>query len=215
MAFGIVPDTEWHLKDRIGIDRKKRLLNTPLEEIISRIVTTAEFCDLKPEPYKKGLDLKLKRISFRLRLPSQIVDLFHNGAGGYRAQYYLSVSDGENASRCVITEVQESLKKRRAELSDIQCSLEFIEASLCHHQAKIWIYEGRWLTDNASADRNLVVDRWEESANTKIWPYRFEASWVQLTPDSEALLDLKGGWINTALKHVDRGKEKCSSKFTS
>ena len=44
----------------------------------------------------------LKRVWLVLALSSETVDLFHNGAGGYRAQFYLGVRQGEDANRCVI-----------------------------------------------------------------------------------------------------------------
>lgn len=43
-----------------------------------------------------------KPIEVELELPCAVVDLFHNGADGHRAQYYLSVEHGEAASRYLV-----------------------------------------------------------------------------------------------------------------
>ncbi len=194
MGFGIVPESDWHLCDRIGADRKRRLLNTPFDQILSRTVAEAELDDYKPDPCKHAPNLR--RALFEFRLPNEVVDLFHNGAGGYRAQYYIGVCEGENANRYTIDEMRGTLKKLLTMHHGPDCDWDFIEISLSDPWAKIWIHESAWFTDNKSDDRNLVVDRWKQNASKNTLWHRFEFSWAQLTPDNETGLDIKGGWID-------------------
>jgi hypothetical protein len=75
------------------------------------------------------------------------------------------------------------------------CEWEFIEASLAHPDAKCWIYEGPWLSNEP--DRwNLRVDRWDRNAHKITMACRFEAGWARLTPENETRLELKGGWVD-------------------
>ena len=194
MGFGIVPESDWQLCDRIGADRKRRLLNTPFDQILSRTVAEAELDDRKPDRYEHAPNLH--RALFELRLPNEVVDLFHNGAGGYRAQYYIGVCEGENANRYTIDEMRGTPKKLLAMHHRPDCDWDFIEASLSDPWAKIWIHEGAWLSDNKPDDRNLVVDRWKQNASKISLQHRFESNWAQLTPDNEMGLDIKGGWID-------------------
>lgn len=194
MAFGIVPESDWQLCDQIGTDRKRRLLNTPFDKILLRMVAEAKLDDYKPDPNDHAPNLH--RALFELRLPSEVVDLFHNGAGGYRAQYYIGVHEGENANRYAVDKMRGALKRLRVMHHRPDCDQDFIEASLSDPGAKIWVHEGAWLSDNKPDDRKLVVDRWEQNASKGIWDHRFEPSWAQLTPNNETGLDIKGGWID-------------------
>ena len=44
------------------------------------------------------------------------------------------------------------------------CRWESIEVSLRHRDAKVWIHEGAWLSNNKPEDWHLFVDRWERNA---------------------------------------------------
>lgn len=201
MAFGIAPATEWQLEQRVGKARKRRLLETSFDSIVQQITEQTELHDYECEEVKKFPGSK--RVWFKLILEPPVVDLFHNGAGGYRAQFYLDILQGEKANRCVIDSLLATLKCLCAARPKEDCSWEFIEASLCHHDAKIWIHEGAWLSDNRPADRNLVIDRWEQNAHKITLQHRFEPSWARLTPDSETRLELKGGCVDETINSID------------
>ena len=201
MAFGIVPATEWQLKRSIEKARKRRLLEKPFDSIVQQITEQAVLNDYGCEEIEKFPGSK--RVRFKLILEPSIVDLFHNGAGGYRAQFYLDILRGQRANRCIIDSLLPLLKCLSAARPKEDCGWGFIEASLCHHDAKVWIHEGPWLTDNRSADQNLVIDRWEQNARKITLQHRFEPSWVRLTPKSETQLELKGGCVDETFVPVD------------
>jgi hypothetical protein len=97
--------------------------------------------------------------------------LFHNGAGGYGAQFYESIRQGEQANRYILDRLshidREILKSRTA---------------------KIWIYQGQWLRRQRHAMRNLRVERWHRNFHVcpKLVRYGY------LTPDNETRLVIKG-----------------------
>ena len=201
MVFGIVPESYWRLRDRIGADRKSRLLKTPFNQILSRIVAEFVLADYLPDTHDRVPDLCRALVQIHVPKP-QVVDLFHNGAGGLRAQYYIGVWEGEGANRYAVERIRDALRGRRAMHPNLDCDWDFIEASLSVPGAKIWIREGAWLTDNKADNRNLIVDQWEQNASRiTVWP-GFEPSWRQLTPDNETRLDIKGGWIDEGFASV-------------
>lgn len=135
------------------------------------------------------------------------VDLFHNSASGYRAQYYAGVSIGERANRWAL----DSLLPRILALLDTHrrkrtCSLDWVERSLQHDYAKLWIGQGWWR--HTKALRHLRVTRWE--GNARIWTERARGAardsqefkkWraccrAPLTPDTENRIVIKGAWLN-------------------
>jgi hypothetical protein len=201
MAFGIVPAREWQLKPAVGGSRRKCLLETPFDSIVQQITSEALLSECKWKKIRKIHDAR--RIFIKLTLAPQTVDLFHNGASGYRAQFYFGIQQGEAANRRLIDSWLDKIKG----VGDIQdklgCPWEFIEASLRHHDVKVWIHEGGWLSDNKPMNQNLTVDRWERNAHKITLAHRFEPSWARLTPDSEAHLELKGGCLDQAFHPID------------
>jgi hypothetical protein len=95
------------------------------------------------------------------------------------------------------------------------CNWEFIEASLRHPDAKVWIHQGRWLRWKKRADRNLSVDTW--LANAKTMPLRDKRIpiWAQLTPNGECQLDLKGGFVDEKLESIGKPPKPHRSKELS
>jgi hypothetical protein len=100
MAFGIVPAREWQLKPAVGGSRRKCLLETPFDSIVQQITSEALLSECKWKKIRKIHDAR--RIFIKLTLAPQTVDLFHNGASGYRAQFYFGIQQGEAANRRLI-----------------------------------------------------------------------------------------------------------------
>jgi hypothetical protein len=138
-----------------------------------------------------------------LVLQSDTVDLFHNAAAGYRAQFYIATEQGEAANRYAIDSLLITLKSLCDARPKSDCCWAFVEASLRHPDAKIWIHEGAWLSSNKPEDRNLTVDRWEQNAHKITLKHRFEPSWAKLTPNREMHLELKGGCLDESLRPLD------------
>jgi hypothetical protein len=100
MAFGVVPKSEWKLSEQMDAERRRRLLETPYEQIVSRICREAEMAWAVWERSQRTRGLV--RAELLLRASSETVDLFHNGAGGIRAQFLQGVEQGEDARRMVV-----------------------------------------------------------------------------------------------------------------
>ena len=201
MTFGIAPATEWQLERNVGDARERRLRETSFDSIVEQITKQAELHDYGCEKIHNFPGSK--RVWINLILPRQTVDLFHSGAGGYRAQFYLGIRQGEAANRYLIDSLCAAFKCLCAARPKQGCPWEFIEASLCHRDAKIWIHEGAWLSDNIPTDQNLVVDRWEQNADRNTLQHRFEPFWAKLTPDRETQLQLKGGCVDETFQPID------------
>jgi hypothetical protein len=208
MVFGIVTASEWRLSENIDRARKVRLLETHFEAIVEVITKEAI-----PSCWKRRrLDdyPDLTRVTIDLSLSPKTVDLFHNGAGGYRAQYYLGIELGEAANRCVIDSLLPRLKCCYTAEQERPLPWENIETSLMHADARIWIREGSWLGDVAVAGQNLATDRWE--GNEPKHMKRFEAWWAQQTPEKEDRLKLKGGCLDRYGAPADRRLKPCRSR---
>ncbi len=201
MTFGIAPATEWQLARNVEEARKRRLLETSFDSIVQQITKKARLHDYGCEEIKDFSGLK--RVWIDLSLPPQTVDLFHSGASGYRAQFYLGVQQGEAANRYLIESLLPRLKCLCVARPKQGWHWEFIEASLCHRDAKIWIHEGAWLTDIRPTDRNLTVNYWEQNADKITLQHRFEPIWAKLTPESETQLEFKGGCVDMTFKAID------------
>ena len=170
VAFEIVPDTEWRLADQIGVERKYRLINTDFDKILKLIESKIDTACFKKCRNKKIPDIF--RAHFKIYLPCEVVVFFHNGAGGYRAQYYFGVYEGEKANRKAIDAMLGALGRKHQQQFFAECNQDFVKASLSDLGAKIWIHEGAWLTDNKPETRNLVVDRWKQNAcRVNFWQY--------------------------------------------
>ena len=93
--FTIVAPHIWVLTDAVNSVRREALLSTPYETIVAEIASTGIPGKSTVEPNRDPISDRparsLKRYRIEIRLPPNIVDLFHNGAGGYRAQFYESL----------------------------------------------------------------------------------------------------------------------------
>jgi len=123
------------------------------------------------------------------------VDLFHNSARGYRAQYYSSIKAGERANVYALR----SLAARVVELSQAApkrtCPPNFIARSIASSHAKLWIHQGLWLRHARSRDSELFVSRWLERQRSTDAKQRKKARWAALAPRTECRIDIKGAYF--------------------
>jgi hypothetical protein len=156
--FTIVPEHVWILTPAVNDVRRQALLSTPYEDIVATIVSRANVGKLRAERNKKSIlghpPQSLKRSRVEIRLPCNIVDLFHNGAGGYRAQFYESIQLGEEANEFCRNKILALVKFQETKKDPLAA------ASLSCETAKVWIGQGRWLHQKWKCLRNLQVPRW-------------------------------------------------------
>jgi hypothetical protein len=191
--FAILPEHTWILTEAVSGVRRQALLSTPYEDIVANIVSRANVGKLRAEHNKKPMldhPLRLlKRYRVEIRLPCNIVDLFHNGAGGYRAQFYESIRLGEKANDFCRNNILALLKFRENKRDQLAA------ASLYCQTTKVWIHQGLWIRPPRLRLQNLRVPRWE--CDEKSAAEERKKRWKQsmLAPDDECRIDLIGGWL--------------------
>lgn len=117
---------------------------------------------LKRERGKEGKFIGLHRYELRLVFQSpDIVDLWHNSRGGYRAQYYLDCKKGDEANAYAIETLSKVVEPMI--VADDRYKLRWPSAkrSIYHRLARIWIVEGLWEHHAKTTDRQLKVPRWQ------------------------------------------------------
>ncbi|MHB1218536.1 MAG: hypothetical protein ACYC1L_10110, partial [Alphaproteobacteria bacterium] len=140
--------------------------------------------------------LTAKRIVVLLCASKRTIDLLHNGAGGYRAQFYSGVSCGERANRYIIRKLKSKIGTLCLEANIRTCPSSFVSASLEDEDTKVWIHQGVWLRAKSHTDRNLLVPRWKKNARL-LKPCRTKlAVWATLTPANETRIEIKGGSVD-------------------
>jgi hypothetical protein len=197
MKFGIVPADEWRLGPNIEAARRFNLLEAPFEAIVGDVVNEAKNFTVQKEPHCKAV---AARVLIQLRLCSYGTDLFHNGAGGYRAQFHLGTETGEHANRYVLNALLARIEHDFVASRHHDLTWEFIKTSVQSSGAKVWIHEGTWLRLRRHVDRNLKIERWMQSVNVSEKRHKKLYIWAQLTPNCETILEVKGGWLNAGLE---------------
>lgn len=190
--FGIVPASEWLLSDRVPGWRRERLLNTSFENIIAQLAGSAVVRSAKRKEICKRRGWYRAEVCYQV--PAPLVDLFHNGAGGYRAQFYLSVLVGQRANQHVVEALAHQALGYCRRSPDAACPEAFVSASLGHWDAKVWIGEGEWLEGIEDERRDLRVARWVANADCDDHP-AFNKWLPLLAPAAEDRIKIKGGLL--------------------
>ena len=120
---------------------------------------------------------------------SLLVDLFHNSAAGYRAQYYRSVRTGESANEYALRQLVPPIIQLLGDVRKPTCPSWWVERSLLHSEAKLWIHQGLWLRHSKKSDGKLAVRRWLAYK----WKKTHQQLWPRLIPRNETRIELKGG----------------------
>src|SRR5688572_33286648 len=100
-TFQRISSREWILGPYISSERRRQLLRGPtFHNIVRRICKTVRIVAHK----RRNIDYHRSyyRAEVTLRLNAATVDLFHNSATGYRAQYYKAVRNGELANEYAV-----------------------------------------------------------------------------------------------------------------
>ena len=205
--FARISSKHWRLHDRVHRSRRQRLLQgLGFVGIVRNIVREARVLTYKRKKIRDSPGYY--RAEVTLEMPAETVDLFHNSAAGYRAQYYCSAKIGEIANEyairqlapCVIQILNGNYKRT--------CPPWWMEKSLLHSKAKLWIHQGRWLLIARMSERNLSVKRWLDSNPTK----KKRRLWATLTPMNETRIDLKGAPLTLTGRPLPRSLKRGRSE---
>jgi len=210
--FQRVSSREWILRRSVSTERRKKLLRGPtFHNIVQRICKHAIVISHKKTKIDEHRGYY--RAEVTLKLNATTVDCFHNSATGYRAQYYKAIRNGELANKYAVHRLIPVIVGRLNELEKRACPIWWLKKSLLHPEAKLWIYQGRWLRLAKQCDRNLLVKRWLSHDFPQYSNEKQKRVWGTLTPKGETRINLKGGGVTlkgfllTKKLKPERGKE--------
>jgi hypothetical protein len=214
--FATLPEHIWILTEAVSGARRQELLSTPFEAIVAEIASRGT--PGKPklrrnrDPIFDNCPRSLKRYRVEILLPCNLVDLFHNGAGGYRAQFYESIALGDEANAycrdAILPLIRSQEMKRRLNWMDTPAA-----ASLNCQTTKVWIYQGQWIRPPRLRLQNLRVRRWQ--CDKKLDDTERKKRWKRsmLAPDNETRINLIGGWLHCSdQKPLDRNHKPLRSQ---
>ncbi len=183
-----VSSREWLLDHGVGLTRRRWLVRAiTFESLLRRIV--AGFAILTHRRARLRDYPGYYRAEVTLDVDPALVDLFHNSAAGYRAQYHQSVTNGESANQYAVQQVVPRVMRLLGNVRKRTCPAWWVQRSLLHPEAKLWIHQGSWLRHAKKSDRQLAVRRWR----TYRWDKKHKQHWSSLIPKHETRIDLKGG----------------------
>src|ERR1022692_935808 len=193
-AFGTVGAETWRLKDSQALSRMRRLVpGAPFEQIVAMISCEMTLLKISREQLKS--DHRYYRASITLRVKPRAVDLFHNCASGYRAQYYISTGNGERANRYALSTLTGRVIELLNHSPKRTCSPDWVAQSISDPNAKLWIHQGQWLRHAGFSDAILLVSRWLKRMNSADLKHRKKVRWSALAPDAENRIDVKGAYL--------------------
>lgn len=193
-AFAFAPCETWQFES-VERDRARLLSATPFEHIVARIdreATLGWFRCNKGKPAGKFVGKWRWRV--KLIASAEAIDLWHNGRGGYRAQYYSDPAVGDTANayaRAVLAPTAERL------IRDDAGGARFFPhgaVSIADQATRLWVYQGLWLRHARKADGRVRVRRWQDNARDADCE-KF-ARLAPLTPRDETGLLLVGQWLD-------------------
>lgn len=194
MPFQLIPSDVWQLGARVQGARRGRLLQTPFDETVALVVSNGHVSHIRLKPSDTP---GFRRLEVQLRTSPVAVDTFHNGAGGYRAQFYAHPHLGEECNRIALQQLRPFVLAAIADRFKFEPDRLAAIASLIHETTKIWIHQGQWHRLMRHEDRNLVVARWKEAVAAGCpLPKKRLPTWATLTPAQEDTLDIKGAWLD-------------------
>lgn len=115
------------------------------------------------------------RVSVNIPLSQELYDQFLNGSGGYRAQYFLGIANGEAFNRLLVMSIAPIIVKSVSLYKDF-IEPNLFEESLCGRFSKFWF--SREITDPSGHDylcglpEVIRVERWKEYWKHKAKPWK-------------------------------------------
>jgi hypothetical protein len=191
--FVRVPLDEWRI-DKSGRTASTLHSGPEYDGIVQLVASTATVLEHRRE----GLQGKPahSRVIVRFAVDNDLVNLFHNAATGYRAQYYASPEIGDEANALIVRFLADRAVTLLSGRSKRTCPIEWLRLSMEHPSAKVWIHQGVWLRRARRSDERLRVERWMRRRQDEDRTARRRARWAALLPESEGSLELKGGFVS-------------------
>ena len=185
----IVNEVEWDLSGMRDRARAQRLLRAiSPESIVDRVASEAIDPQLtsgaswrwQPGETMAGCSRAIAIIP----LARDTFDDLINGRCGYRAQYYLSISDGQHFNRMLVDALCDAVK-RIFEHDPKPPDWPVVERSLTGPQSKIWVH----------CDSKAFPDALQGEFSPQRWAHRSHTVWLRAPLPQHLAIDLKGTWL--------------------
>ena len=126
-----------------------------------------------------------KRASFLISVPEFQYDCFFNSPTGYRGQYAISSTAGENANRVLIDYIKGTVITQARQRFEFDENVALL--SLNGDGAKIWIYEPEVESHYFDETPEIDFERWQLNSDTG----------AGLRAPRGKRLELKGSWFDS------------------
>jgi hypothetical protein len=200
-TFIRVSEDYWNLSRQLTSRRRSRLLLAPdYEQVVGGLTSQMSLAKVAREKSRDAPGYFRAVVTIRVRATA--LDIFYNGASGYRAQYFHAAELGTLANRFAIDRLLPAIIPLIAAANKRTCKVEWVEKSFRDSDAKLWPHQGTWLRCAQRADQNLLVERWLARQNDPDKKSRKRAKRSMLTPTNERLLELKGGFLSRTGKSL-------------
>lgn len=222
--FMCVNARDWVFSSSISGPRLHRLRSTSFVNLTKQIAQNCSVYSFRREGMKANQNAF--RLNVVLEVDQKLVDIFHNGACGYRAQFYCGLKNGESANHYFINAIKPIIMKEVSSNPKRTCPVQFVDFSVSSKDAKAWIHQSRtWIRPPRLNDRNLSVWIWH--SNHKVLKSNGSLSWgspktsfikngdvyCQLTPDRERFIDIKGAFATLGCTPVPPPKQHRSEQL--
>jgi hypothetical protein len=193
----------WTFADSIPLERRTRLTaDAKLGDVLARIMAGVRHAKPRWHPASYAPLTGAVRFEVYIESPDdEAMDYFHNGSGGYRAQYAMSELRGDEANAQAVNAVTHLVREAMTTIpsaGDID-----VEAVLSGPGVKLWIDQdvpcirqalaGEWV------EPELLVARWLRAAKQHEFvlvrgKQRFKANAGILAPQPRRLAFRSGWW---------------------
>ena len=181
-----VDETEWDLSRMRDRDRAKRLLRAMQpEDLINRVSREAMDSETAWR-WQPGTDMiGCGRVIVVIPLPVDTFDDLINGRTGYRAQYYLSVLEGQHFNGKLISSLC-ATAKQAFERVPKSPQWSVIERSILGLHSKVWVH--------GDADPFHYAPEGEFAPRR--WAHRAHTVWLRAPRPKYPAIELKGTWLD-------------------
>lgn len=181
--FGTAPD--WRFAGSISAERAAKLSGYQTFDAIANLVADAAITEFAWELFGETALRGCSRASFLLRVEPTTYDAFFNSPVGYRAQFAISVFEGEKANRYLLTLLESKLLAFASARKTV--SESFVAASLHGAEAKLWIYE-----------REVETQMGRENGEIEYLPWSTESEdGAGLLAPVGTMIEVKGAWLDS------------------
>jgi len=199
--FARIDQDCWRIAKTVPTARRYKLLNAPdfptivdlVVGAVVKVVVAREACNNPTEYFRVVATLHCSSVS--------VVDFFHNGNTGYRAQYLMDPSLGEAANAYCTERFAVLVEARIKKKLPPGWTLDWALSSIRDKAAKSWIHQGLWIRHADEECQDLNVESWLNFDRTdKV--ARKKARYGRQLPSEENRIDLKGAWVSMDLRRL-------------